>query len=45
MIRYAAETSGKEFIIGTETGILHRLKKENPDKIFYPLSEVPCVRI
>jgi quinolinate synthase len=39
MIRYATETPAKEFIIGTETGILHRLKKENPDKIFYPLCE------
>jgi quinolinate synthase len=39
MIRYVAETPAEEFIIGTETGILHRLKKENPDKIFYPLCE------
>jgi quinolinate synthase len=39
MIRYVAETPAKEFIIGTETGILHRLGKENPDKIFYPLCE------
>ncbi len=29
----------REFIIGTETGIIHRLKKENPGKIFYPASE------
>jgi quinolinate synthase len=39
MIRYVAEVPAKEFIIGTETGILHRLGKENPDKIFYPLCE------
>jgi len=39
MIRYVAETPSREFIIGTETGILHRLKKENPDKMFYPLCE------
>ncbi len=26
----------KEFIIGTETGIIHRLQKENPEKKFYP---------
>jgi len=39
MIRYVIGNPAKEFIIGTETGILHRLKKENPDKIFYPLCE------
>jgi quinolinate synthase len=38
MIRYAAESPAKEFIIGTETGILHRLKKENPGKIFIPVN-------
>jgi quinolinate synthase len=27
------------FIIGTETGILHRLRQENPEKAFYPLLE------
>jgi len=39
MYRYVTETDGKEFIIGTETGILHRLRKANPDKMFYPLCE------
>jgi quinolinate synthase len=39
MIRYVREAPAREFIIGTETGILHRLGKENPGKIFYPLSE------
>jgi quinolinate synthase len=33
------ESRAKEFIIGTETGILHRMRKENPDKKFYPLAE------
>jgi quinolinate synthase len=32
-------SEAKEFIIGTEIGILHRLKKENPQKSFYPVSE------
>jgi quinolinate synthase len=39
MMRYAKETKTREFIIGTEIGILHRLKKENPEKSFYPVSE------
>jgi quinolinate synthase len=29
----------KEFIVGTEVGILHRLKKESPDKTFFPATE------
>jgi quinolinate synthase len=37
--RHVKSSAGKEFIIGTEIGILHRLKKENPGKSFYPVSE------
>jgi quinolinate synthase len=35
MCRYAKESSAKDFIVGTEEGILHRLRKENPGKNFY----------
>ena len=35
MCRYAKESSAKDFIVGTEEGILHRLRKENPRKNFY----------
>ena len=35
MCRYAKESSAKSFIVGTEEGILHRLRKENPQKDFY----------
>ena len=45
LAEYAASTSGmlklakklpnKEFIIGTEVGLLYPLSKENPDKKFY----------
>jgi quinolinate synthase len=34
MCRYAKESRAKTFIVGTEQGILHRLKKENPGKKF-----------
>lgn len=37
MLRYAKASTEKEFIVGTEVGLLYRLRKENPDKIFYPL--------
>jgi quinolinate synthase len=39
MSRYAGETPAREIIVGTEPGIIHRLKKENPDKIFHPISD------
>jgi quinolinate synthase len=37
MLRYATASPEKEFIVGTEVGLLYRLRKENPDKVFYPL--------
>lgn len=40
MIKHVKESRKEEFIIGTETGIIHRLKKENPNKTFYPASEL-----
>jgi quinolinate synthase len=36
MCRVAAESDAVEFIVATEVGMLHRLKKENPLKEFYP---------
>jgi quinolinate synthase len=36
--RYAGEKSFKTLIVGTEMGILHRLRKENPHKTFVPAS-------
>jgi len=38
MLRYAKASSHNSFIIGTEEGILHGLRKENPDKSFYLIS-------
>jgi quinolinate synthase len=46
IIRHACTGPGKEFIIGTEVGILHRLGKECPGKRCYPLSEkAVCVNM
>ena len=39
MCRYAGEEGVKQMIVGTEMGIIHRLKKENPGKKFIPVSE------
>lgn len=39
MINYVENSDSKEFLIATEIGILHRMKKSNPNKEFYPASE------
>jgi len=36
MVKEARITTKKDIIIGTETGIIYRIKKENPTKNFYP---------
>ncbi len=36
MLKYAGISNSREFIIGTEVGLLHRLRKENPEKTFIP---------
>ena len=39
MCKYASQSKTREIIVGTEIGILHRLRKENPTKKFYAGSE------
>ena len=39
MFKYARASDSREFIIGTESGMIYRLQKENPDKKFYLPSE------
>ncbi len=39
ILKFACRTDVYEIIIGTEQGIMHQLKKENPDKIFIPASD------
>ncbi len=34
MVRYVKESSAKKFIIATETGILHRMRQDNPERTF-----------
>ncbi len=41
MLTHVKESGCSEFIIGTEAGILHRMRQENPQKQFYPLSPTP----
>ena len=39
MCAYVQNSPDTEFIIGTEIGIIHRMKKENQGKSFYPASD------
>ncbi|MBN2019771.1 MAG: quinolinate synthase NadA [Sedimentisphaerales bacterium] len=39
MLKYARQSEAKRFIVATETGIIHTLKKENPGKEFFPASK------
>ncbi len=38
IIDFATASQQKKFIIGTEMGVLSRLKRDNPEKVFYLLS-------
>ena len=42
MVKHAKESKSREFIVGTERELCYRLKKENPDKEFYPVSRAVC---
>jgi len=39
MVRHARECSARVDLVGTEVGLLHRLRRENPDKDFVPLKD------
>lgn len=39
MTREARESQATRFVVATETGLLHRLRMENPEKEFVPLKE------
>jgi quinolinate synthase len=39
ILKFARETGYRQIIIGTEMGLLYRLRQENPDKEFYLLSQ------
>ena len=46
MIKYVKECPAKEFIVGTEIGIIHKLKRDNPDKqFFFPTDQFVCANM
>jgi quinolinate synthase len=40
MVRESHVSPAKKFLVATETGILHQLRKGNPDKVFEPINEL-----
>ena len=36
LLKYSKKSTSKKFIVVTETGILHQMEKDNPDKTFIP---------
>jgi quinolinate synthase len=39
MLKFVKKNSAKRYIVGTEKGIIHALKKENPDAEYMPATE------
>jgi quinolinate synthase len=42
MVSYCRTNPAKAFIIATESGMLHRLRREMPDKVFIPGPTEKC---
>jgi quinolinate synthase len=42
MVDHVKKSSFSEFIVGTEKEMIHRLKKECPEKSYYPVPSKPC---
>ena len=44
MVKFVARSDSKVFLVGTETGMLNRLRREFPDKKFYPIvPQADCI--
>ncbi len=39
MMNHAKSSTSKKFVVATETGILYRMRKQNPEKEIFPISE------
>ncbi|NQT33083.1 MAG: quinolinate synthase NadA [Candidatus Omnitrophica bacterium] len=46
MLKYVNESPCQEFIVGTEIGIIYRMKRDNPEKKFYvPTDQFICANM
>ena len=39
MVKYVRQSKSPEFLVATETGVLHKMRKENPQKSFIPVTD------
>ncbi len=44
MLRHTEKSEAKSFVVATETGMLHRMRKARPDVDFHPISEATVCR-
>ncbi len=44
MVRFCQKDDAREYLIGTECGMIHRLTKDCPGKTFYPVTEIAVCR-
>ena len=44
MVTHARQSECKEFVVATELGLIYRLRREMPDKIFHPVSQEASCR-
>lgn len=42
IIRHVTSSKKKEFIVGTEENMIHRLRREAPDKVYYAVPNATC---
>ena len=40
LLNYAANSQDTEFLVATESGIIHQMQKQNPNKVFIPIPPV-----
>ncbi len=45
MCKFARDIDAEEIFVGTEVGILHRLRNENSQKRFHSVANLPYVEI
>jgi len=44
MVKFVAKSDSRVFLVGTETGMLNRLRREFPDRKFYPIvPQADCI--